>query len=462
MESTTISLKNPESSKEIPKAQGHWLWGSIKEFQRSTYAWPGEFARDMGGIAQFRLMHRKLIAINDPDLYDHVMVRNHNAYERSFHFKNQRVLFGRGMISTDGEEWAKKKARGAPAFNRDVLKKVVPLSTGTTKRFLEGWELAAKENRALPLMPEIQMLTISIISQALFSVDVDRDKTGPICEAFRDAGWALRKRNTAIIPLPLWIPTPNNRELLRIQKAMAKFVNDKMEARQELKSQGQTTSDILDIVTRSKGWEDMSSKERDELIGDCRTLLVAGFETTALTLTWALYLLSRHPEVAKKWHEECDRVLQGREPTWEDLDKLTYTKQIALETMRLYPVVFTQPRTCIQEDVLGGFRIKKGSILLLSVYGMQRLKKYWDRPDEFDPDRFAEGREWPKQAYMPFGKGKHTCIGNNMAIYEMQVILSMIGNRFELKRTDSDEVKIKSTIVLVPEREIHFIPRKRR
>jgi cytochrome P450 len=435
---------------EIPEVAGHWLWGSVGAFRAEPWHYAGRVAAEHGGIARFRLLHRRFVGVNHPELYDHVMVKNAAAYGRGVHFRNQHVILGRGMISTEGEEWSRKRARGTPAFNRDALKRMVPTSVGIAARALDRWERADD----VSLLAEMQTLTIPVICRSLFSAEMDPAQAAGFCEVIRDASQLIHRKNTAVFPMPLWLPTRANAELLRTQKAMDTFVREKI-AQHAARGEG---ADILGTLLGGRPFDALDEAERQEIVDECKTLLVAGFETTALTLTWTLYLLASHPDVAARWHAECDGI-EGT--TWEGLERLTYTRQVVQEAMRLYPVVFTQPRECLQDDVLGGYRVRAGDVLLLSIFGMHRDPAHWPDPDRFDPDRFAPDRAWPRRSYMPFGKGKHTCVGNHFSMLEMLVILSMIGRRYTLRRTETGEVGIRCTVALVPDRDIRVAPTRR-
>jgi cytochrome P450 len=444
------------STKKIPyyKKDSHWLLGSVPSFMASPHNFPAEAAKTFQGIAKIRLLHKKVICINHPGFYEHIMVSNHTNYERSHHFKNQQLFIGKGMLSTDGPEWAAKRSRGMPAFNREALKKMVPLSVNVTQKFLKEWSSSAEKNEAVSLVPEMQKITLSIICQSLFSVDVERENVTEFCDILREGVATLRRFNNSLFNFPQWVPTKLSKDLIRTRGLMQDFVLDRLAAREKLKSNHQRTHDIFEILFGGKTQKDMSAEELQNALDECKTLLIAGFETTALTLTWALHLLSLHPEVAAKWHAECDNVIKDEFPSWEDLDKLEYTKQVLFETMRLYPVVFTQPRIALNDDQLGPYKIKKGSLLLLSNYGIHRSKEHWVDAEEFKPERFAKGASWPRASFMPFGKGKHTCIGNNFSIYEMLVLLSMIGKKFSFERVTSEEIGIRPSLVLLPDRDI--------
>jgi cytochrome P450 len=169
---------------------------------------------------------------------------------------------------------------------------------------------------------------------------------------------------------------------------------------------------------------------RDEV----RTMFVAGHETTAVALTWAFYLLSLYPDVARLLQDEIDEVLDGRTPTVADLPKLQYEWRVIQESLRLYPAIWVFLRSPVVDDEIGGYRIKKGKNLFVSTYITHRHPDFWDNPEGFDPDRFESDRtvDWHRFQYIPFGGGPRKCIGNNFAIVEMQLCLAQILQRYRL------------------------------
>ncbi len=220
---------------EIPRLKSRRLMGNIKEFQKEPFQFPAKVASKYGGIAKFRVFHRNIICINHPDLFHHVMVKNHTAYERGLHYKNQHVLFGRGMISTEGDEWHKKRLRGAPAFHQEQIQRTVPLSVNAANKFLEEWNDATGKAPVISLVPAMHQITISVICQSLFSVDLDKEKSIEFGQIIQRSMGLIRKKNNSLLRLPVWMPTRGNSELLRTKGAITRFVLEKTAARTKKK-----------------------------------------------------------------------------------------------------------------------------------------------------------------------------------------------------------------------------------
>jgi cytochrome P450 len=184
---------------------------------------------------------------------------------------------------------------------------------------------------------------------------------------------------------------------------------------------------LMRAVDKSSG-ETMDDKQlRDEIV----TLLFSGFDTTSRTLTWTFHALSQNPSVEAKLHEELERVLNGRAPTHADLPNLPYTEMVIKETMRLFPPNAILGRQAKEDDCIGGYHIPAGSFVTLSPYLAQRDPALWERAEEFDPERFAPGKDAPARfAYYPFGGGPRQCIGKGLAMMTMPLAVATIAQQF--------------------------------
>ena len=193
------------------------------------------------------------------------------------------------------------------------------------------------------------------------------------------------------------------------------------------------------------------------------TLFLAGHETTALTLSWAWYLIGLSAEAQQKFHDELDSVLAGRMPTFSDLPQLKYTEKIAKESMRLYPPAFGVGRQAIEDCEIGGFRIPAKAQVFAFQWATQRDARYFDEPDEFKPDRWTDEfiAALPKYAYFPFGGGPRACIGNTFAMMEIILVLATIGQKFHLKLAQDQKVEPAPAMSLRPKNGIRVVVQTR-
>jgi cytochrome P450 len=212
-------------------------------------------------------------------------------------------------------------------------------------------------------------------------------------------------------------------------------------------------NDLLTRLITAKDAEDggrMSASEvRDEVV----LTFLAGHETTAVALTWIWYLLSQHPAVEARLHAELDQVLGARAPTADDVVRLTYTRMVAEEAMRLYPPVpGVASREALEADEVCGERIASGNIMAISSWVLHRNPKFWEHPERFDPERFSPERSAgrPRFAYLPFGAGPHICIGMSLAMTEAILIIATLARRYRLELAPGENVELQQHITLRP------------
>jgi cytochrome P450 len=198
---------------------------------------------------------------------------------------------------------------------------------------------------------------------------------------------------------------------------------------------------------------------RDEVM----TIMLAGHETTAVTLSWTFYLLSQHPDVRTKLEREMADVLNGRTPTMADIPDLTYATKVVEESMRLYPPAYAIARFGHEPDVIGGYGVPANSVLTLSPYITHHHPDFWEQPDKFDPERFTPERvaERPRYAYLPFGGGPRQCIGNSFAMTEAILLLTTIAQQYRPELKPGHQVELDPLITLRPKGGLPMILRKR-
>lgn len=436
----------------LPVAAGHWLFGNALAMRHTPHSFVAGLGLRHGGIARFRILHRKMIAVTHPDLIRQILVTRQDRYERSFHYRNSQITIGKGLITTDGDYWKMRRRQIQPAFRPEQVQRVVPATHLATGELFERWEKRRRAGEAVGVVTDMQTLTLTVMCRALLSVGIDSDEARSFGAAVRDSLYAARRKNTSLCPMPNWVPDNHNRALHATRDVLDSFVTKHLYPR--LTPGSEPRADIAQGLLEARDPETGEALPWQAILDETKTLFTAGFETTATVLAWALHRLSHHPECVAAWHEEVDRVLGGRSPEWGDLPRLTYTTQIVNETMRLYPPVYNLGRVCREDDELGGYRIRKGETLLLSVYGAHRMPEFWPNPESFDPQRFAADRTWTKHAFMPFALGKHLCIGNTFAMAEATLALAQIGQRYHLRPTVPCDVPIRAQVTLVPAGEI--------
>jgi len=254
------------------------------------------------------------------------------------------------------------------------------------------------------------------------------------------------------LALPVWVPTPKNVSFKRAIGKLDRFVYSTITRKREIGVDGGREEDLLSMLISARDEQTGGGMSDRQLRDEAVTILIAGHETVANVLTWALHLLGEHPEQQEELAAEVASVLNGRTPTAEDMARLPFTRMVVDEAMRLYPPAWMIGRAAVEEDEVGGYRVEKGSFALISPYMTHRHPELWDRPDAFDPRRFGDGRadRLPKFSYIPFGGGQRFCIGGTFALLEATLLLASIVQRVRLAPVVGARVVPYAMITLRP------------
>jgi cytochrome P450 len=354
---------------------------------------------------------------------------------------------GRGLLTSEGDAWRRQRRTMAPSFDHRSLMSYTPAMTEAAAALLARWD-RLPEGAPLDISGEMMRLTLKIIARTMFSTDAD--DIGPIVEeAVGRYQREVRPSLVDLLNLPDWWPRPGTRRWSHIFERLDAVI-DRLVRRETVA--GGETKDLLARLLEARDAETGRAMEPRELRDQVVTIFMAGHETTAQALTWTWYLLSQHPTEEARLHAELERVLAGRAPRFEDLAQLRYTRMVLEESMRLYPPAHTMSREALAEDEIEGHRVAKGSVVSIVPWLIHRHRTLWDRPDAFDPERFAPERaaERPRFAYIPFGGGPRICIGAGFAMTEALIILAMLGQRYRLRLAPDAAVEPVGLITLRP------------
>lgn len=294
---------------------------------------------------------------------------------------------------------------------------------------------------------EMMQLTLRIVGQALFSLDL-ASETSAIGAAVTTV--LAHAADYVFHPFPpLSVPTPRNRRMQRAIHELDQLVYRMIAQRRAREAEREDVLALLLSAREEETGQGMTDRQvRDEVM----TLLMAGHETTATTLTWTWYLLSSHPQVERRLQAELDAVLGGRLPTVEDLAELKFTRMILEEALRLYPAAPVLSRKAIAADEVQGYPIAANSMIIISPYAMHRHPAFWDEPERFDPERFTPERAATRPAftYFPFGGGPRVCLGNHFAMMEAQLILATVAQRYQVRLLPGHPVEPQMVVTLRP------------
>jgi cytochrome P450 len=295
---------------------------------------------------------------------------------------------------------------------------------------------AHRGGQPVDLVQEMTGLTLGVLGRALLDADLDAfDSVGHSFEAVQDQ--AMFEMVTLSM-VPTWVPLPKQRRFRRARADLQRVVDHLVADRTARPRDG---DDVVSRLIASTGREADArvgeQRMRDELV----TLLLAGHETTASTLSWAFYLIDQHPEVAERLHAEAVEVLGDRLPEHEDMRRLKYTGMVVQEVMRLYPPVWILTRQALADDEVGGYHVPAGSDVMICPYTLHRNPAFWTDPERFDPERFDPARaNRPGYAYLPFGAGPRVCVGSSLGMMEAAFVLAMVARDLRLTKLSGHDV----------------------
>jgi cytochrome P450 len=325
-----------------------------------------------------------------------------------------------------------------PAFHHTRLALLDKMIAESTETMLGRWRSYHERKEPLDMAREMAALTLTITTRALFGVILG-DEVREIGEMVNRAISFLEKPSDP-----------------RVQQSMGELnaVVDRIvrQRRRDFRDGGDLLSSMM-LAHDSEGGGAMTD---EQLRNQIMTLMLAGYDTTASALTWTWYLLSLNSAAADRLRHEARQVLAGRSPLYEDLEQLHETRNVLNESLRLFPPAWTLGRRALREDEIGGYYVAPGTVIAICIYALHRHPAFWERPDEFDPDRFTEQNSAGRHrfAYIPFGAGPRQCIGNTFGLMEASLIIANVAQHYDLQLLPGTVVSPQALFVLRPARDL--------
>ncbi|MBM0276001.1 cytochrome P450 [Micromonospora tarensis] len=415
--------------------------GSLLPYRRDPAGFLLRLHRDYGGVARIRMGPMVVHLVTDPEAVRHVLVDNHANYVRGRLYDQFKLVMGRGLLTTDGDYWRGHRRAVQPVFARKALAAIVPNVIEATSQMLDRWETSARAGKPVDLVTEMLELTLVTLSRSLFGYDVSSQAS--LLKSVVDSSIEIMFPHGYVAEmLPGWLPTARNRRIAANRKVLDRVI-DAIRANHARTGDGPLVALMEGARHQDTGvaWSD--EEIRDELL----TIYLAGHETTATALSWALLSAANHRWAQEEMEAEIEAVLAGRLPGIDD--ELPYTSAVIDESLRMYPPIWLYPRDVVADDVLGGYGVPGDTSVLLSPLVSQRNPEVWENPEAFDPRRFLPGadRGRPRMSYFPFGGGPRLCLGNLMALAELRLIVAMITQRFRFSLVPGDFVGYGDSLI---------------
>jgi cytochrome P450 len=448
------------------------VMGTSAHWRVRPHEYMRELVRTYGSAVRYHYAFGQYAyLLTHPDHYRRILHQNQRNYDKIHPmYDSLRIALGDGLVTANGDVWLRHRRAMQPSFHRSLLADIGRVVATRTQAMLERWETqrraaapraSAHAELVVNADDEMSALTLAIVGDALFGVDLS-SRAETVASAFS----MFSREMVSVATRPVaWLTIrypvlPSVRRLHRSAATLRAVADAVIDERLSKLRMGIPATDLLGVLLEGNGPTEPFL--RDEVRDEVSTLMLAGHETSATALTWALHLVGEHPSVERHLVEELSEVLGGRLPTAADLEALAYTRAVALEAMRLYPPIWAMDRRAVADDVVRDVEIPAGAFISLSPYVTHRMPEFWGEPDRFLPERFMpNARPIERLAFMPFSAGARGCIGEHFAMLEIVLVLATILQQYHLRTTPDCSIVANPLITLRPQAPVRMWARRR-
>jgi cytochrome P450 len=438
MARATQPMKRPASDSS---ARSRVQPPAVEKYDASAdlLTWMGEQFRRHGDIYQASIYGSKVYVTRDPRHAEHALCTNWQNYVKGPAIKRIGFLLGNGLMVSEGSLWRRQRRMIQPAFHRKALARLAEITTAANGALLAKWTQAAQTNKPVDVTGDVSQMVLRVVLISIFGNDYER-----VQPAFDI----------------LSSQTARDMEFAQTFRSLGRVVSGIVTGR---RNRDALSSDMLGILMAARDRETGQPMSDRQLVNEIKTLVVAGHETTASTLNRIWHALSQNSAVEKRLSAELDGSSTSEPLALGDLPKYPYTRQVIEEALRLYPPGWLMTRRALRDDRLGAHFVPAGTEIYIPPYFIHRNPAYWDRPEEFDPDRFASDRSQERQqaAMLAFSAGPRNCIGESFARIEMQVHLMMTAKQLRLRYLGTAPPEIDAGVNLRSKRNLLMAPELR-
>ena len=427
--------------------KGNFILGVMPEFNRDSLAFLEKIHREYGDIVRTRFFYVPAYFLYHPDHIEQVLATNNKNFIKPLSFRTPffNRLVGNGLLTSEGDFWRRQRRLAQPAFHRERISAYGKMMVRDAEQMMATWQTGETRD----IHRDMMRLTMEIVTHTLFNVDV-ADDAEKVAKALAVLVEPFGSQATLKWILDNRLPTSGNRRFHKTAAQLDEVIYRIIAERRASgdKDQGDLLSMLLQAHDEDDGSRMTDQQLRDEVI----TLFLAGQETTALALSWAWYLLARHPEAESRFWQELEEVLGGRAPEAADMPRLKFTEMIAKESLRLYPPAYVVGRHAVNDCEIGGFFVPACMQMFMPTWVVHRDPRFFADPNEFKPERWTPEfiSSLPKYAYFPFGGGPRVCIGNTFAMMEVVLLLATIAQKFRLRLAPNQKVTLQPAMSLRP------------
>ncbi len=422
-----------EQSQPIPIEKGWPILGVLPNLLNGDpYEYLKKVMLERGDFVQLNFFNKPVYLISHPSYVKRVLWENYHNYRKPDMLYNvAREVAGNGLVTSDGEYWLRQRRMIQPHLHRKQLVHLFSDMVDAITDVLNDWEALAKNGTEVEIGKKMGEITGNVITRTMFGKEIIPVEES--AEAGRRISNIIKYIGETLYSsmVPKWFPIPGRKQYLEDLDAVRATINKIItKSRQEQK----TSASLIQMLIHTVDEETNQQMTEKQLFDEVMTIFVAGYETTATGLTWLIVALQKNPQVAQKLQAEIDDVLEGRTPTFEDISRLTYTRQVFMEVLRMYTIQAFLPRALNQADKLGPYELPTEAMVLVFFHGVHHNPRVWNQPEVFDPERFTTenitGRD--AFAYLPFSAGPRKCAGNDFALLEGTLATAMIFQRYSI------------------------------
>jgi len=437
-----------------PGPSGEPLFGSGRRYADDPFSFISALEDSYGDVAAFEMGPMETYLVADPDEIERILVSEADIFRKpDFQGDALGDLLGDGLLLSEGDTWKKQRDLASPAFSMTRLLGATDRITGHAEAMIDRWE----PGETVDAESQMARVTLTVILDLMMGVDLPADRIDTVEGQLEPLGRQFEP-DPLRFAMPDWVPMPGDAEFEAAVDTLDSVVDDIIERRRGSEGTAEADDapmDLLSVLLRAQGRGEQSVEQmRDEMM----TMLLAGHDTTALTLTYTLFLLSEHPDAEQRVLAEIDDVVGDEQPSAEHVREFEYVEWVINEAMRLYPPVFTLFRTPTEPVELGGYQVPDDAAVMVSQWALHRSERFWDQPAEFDPERFRPERanDRPRFAFFPFGGGPRHCIGKHLAMLEAQLILATVLQEYRLDYEGETPLGLLPSLTMHPEQEMQM------
>ncbi len=388
--------------------------------------WLANHFRRFGNIYKASVYGTSVYVVSDPQYAQYILRDNARNYKKGQAIKRVGLLLGNGLMVSEGEFWKTQRRMIQPAFHGKAMGALIDVARTANVGLLQKWERAARAKSSVNITRDISQMVLKVVIVSIFGDDSEQ-----------------------VSPRFSILSDESARDLRFAQafRALGKLV---VQVATQRRKENRISTDILGMLMEAHDAQSGQAMTDRQLVSEIMTLIVAGHETTASTLNWIWYLLSRNSSVEEKLSGELSNLLGNEFSKLEDLPAFVYTRKVIDEALRLYPPGWLLTRKALGDDQLGDYFVPAGTEIYISPYLIQRHPAFWEAPDRFNPDRCEAGqsRACPAPAMLPFSAGPRKCIGESFARIEMQIHVMTIAERLRLRCWSDEPLELEAGVNL--------------